>query len=151
MIVKKTEMENMPMMCNQCEEKENCKYIYANLRMFSCTPHNNCPLLEIPDQKPELTLTQHEHDLIQIIKKVYPDMDCIVITDNDCFINFTSDYVRLELIKTPYIYIGVKSPVMELFDKTKLPTLMSEFENRYHFKIYNINDLLSRPIRKEPK
>ena len=152
MIVFKTEMKNMPPACNFCNVKYGCKHVYQlNLDMLegaTCRP-NLCPLLEIPDPKPEPTLTQHEHDLIQIIKKVYPDMDCIVITDNDCFINFTSEYVRLELIKTPYIYISVKSPVMELFDKTKLPTLISEFENRYHFKIYNINNLLSRQIRKE--
>lgn len=152
MIVFKTEMKNMPPACNFCSVKYGCKYVrQLNLDMSleKIYRPSHCPLIKIPDPKPEPTLTQHEHDLIQIIKKVYPDMDCIVITDNDCFINFTSEYVRLELIKTPYIYIGVKSPVMELFDKTKLPTLMSEFENRYHFKIYNINDLLSLPIRKE--
>lgn len=157
MIIFKTELEKMPSCCIYCSAEYKCKYAFPiNLDMQEALKlppirPTDCPLLEIPDPKPESTLTQHEHDLIQIIKKVYPDMDCIVITDNDCFINFTSEYVRLELIKTPYIYIGVKSPVMELFDKTKLPTLMSEFENRYHFKIYNINDLLSRPIRKEPK
>ena len=150
MIVFKTEMKNMPPACNYCNFRHICKpELNLNPRdTKQIVPMlEYCPLIEIPDPKPEPTLTQHEHDLIQIIKKVYPDMDCIVITDNDCFINFTSEYVRLELIKTPYIYIGVKSPVMELFDKTKLPTLISEFENRYHFKIYNINNLLSRPIR----
>ena len=154
MIVFKTEIKEMPISCNYCSFRHICKpELNLNPRdKKQIVPFlEYCPLIEISDPKPEPTLTQHKHDLVEIIKKVYPDMDCIVITDNDCFINFTSEYVRLELIKTPYIYIGVKSPVMELFDKTKLPTLISEFENRYHFKIYNINDLLSRPIRKETK
>ena len=51
--------------------------------------------------------------------------------------------------KIPDKFKDSETFVKELFDKTKLPTLISEFENRYHFKIYNINDLLSRPIRKE--
>ena len=154
MIVFKTEMENMPPACNFCNVKYGCKHVHQlNLDMSLeeiYRPHN-CPLIKTPDPKPEPTLTQHEHDLIQIIKKVYPDMDCIVITNNDDFIQFTSDSVRLELIKEPYIHITVKSPVMELFDKTKLPTLISELGSKYNFKIYSINNLLSRPIRKEAK
>lgn len=151
MIIKKTEMENMPMLCNQCEEKENCKYIYANLRMFLCTPHNNCPLIEIPDPKPEPTLTQHEHDLIQIIKKVYPDVTHMGITkDNDGIYILTDVEVEMPLrVGGVRRYLYKEKLIINLFNKHKLPTLLSEFTNETSEKQYSINNLLSRPIRKE--
>ena len=154
MIIFKTEMNEMPISCNYCVVRHICKpelNLSPRDTKQIVTFLEHCPLLEIPDPKPEPTLTQHEHDLIEIIKKVYPDKDCIVIINNDYLIRFVSNSVmtQLEQIYSSNPTVSFHSPFMELFDKTKLPTLLSEFENNRKWKVYNINDLLSRPIRKE--
>ena len=155
MIVRKTSMNEMPMLCSQCEEKENCEYVYENLRMFLCTQNKDCPLIEIPDPKPEPTLTQHEHDLIQIIKKVYPDVTHMGITkDNDSIYILTDVETEMPLRVGGvgrYLYKDKEKLEINLFDKHKLPTLLSEFTSEISKKQYSINNLLSRPIRKEPK
>ena len=151
MIVRKTSMNEMPMLCSQCEEKENCEYVYENLRMFLYTQNKYCPLIEIPDPKPEPTLTQHEYDLIQIIKKVYPDVTHMGITkDNDGIYILTDVEVEMPLsVGGARRYLYKEKLEINLFNKHKLPTLLSEFTNETSEKQYSINNLLSRPIRKE--
>ena len=150
MIVRKTSMKEIPITCNECRVNYHCG-VFQDLLKELPYRSKDCPLLEIPDPKPEPTLTQHEHDLIEIIKKVYLDKDCIVIINNDYLIRFVSNSVmtQLEQIYSSNPTVSFHSPFMELFDKTKLPALLSEFENNRKWKVYNINDLLSRPIRKE--
>ena len=106
MIVFKTEMKNMPPACNYCNFRHICKpELNLNPRdTKQIVPMlEYCPLIEIPDPKPEPTLTQHEHDLIQIIKKVYPDMDCIVITDNATFVMRQTDFQVMRVMKKNYM------------------------------------------------
>jgi DNA-directed RNA polymerase subunit RPC12/RpoP len=155
MIVFKTEMENMPIYCNYCSFRHICKpELNLNPRdTKQIIPFlEYCPLLKIPDPKPEPTLTQHEHDLIQIIKKVYPDAESIVIYDKYDVFYFvtnpqTAKWHYIEDNKWGYCAVGT----VDLFDKYKLPTLLLELTENIKAKQYNINDLLSRPIRKEPK
>ena len=156
MIVFKTEMENMPPACNFCNVKYGCKHVrQLNLDMSLeafYRPHN-CPLIKTPDPKPEPTLTQHEHDLIQIIKKVYPDVTHMGITKHDDSIYILTD-VEIEMplrVGGVRHYLYKEKLIINLFDKYKLPTLLSEFTNEISEKQYSINNLLSRPIRKEPK
>ena len=156
MIVFKTEMENMPPVCNFCNVKYGCKHVHQlNLDMSlekMYRPHN-CPLIKIPDPKPEPTLTQHEHDLIEIIKKVYPDVTHMGITkDNDGIYILTDVEVEMPLrVGGVRRYLYKEKIEINLFNKHKLPTLLSEFTNETSEKQYSINNLLSRPIRKETK
>lgn len=158
MIVFKTEMNEMPISCNYCVVRHICKpelNLSPRDTKQIVTFLEHCPLLEIPDPKPEPTLTQHEHDLIQIIKKVYPEAESIGITNTD-------DEIYLILNKQITVQYGYASKqqsnvkykekiYVDLFDKHKLPTLLSEFTNETSEKQYSINRLLSRPIRKEQK
>ena len=152
MIVFKTEMKNMPPACNFCSVKYGCKYVrQLNLDMSLekfYRPHN-CPLLKNPDPKPEPTLTQHEHDLIQIIKKVYPDAVNIGIARNENIINVVLDRtlttLSTDLFKREYKCM--QTIPLELFDKYKLPTLLSEFTQQTYAIQYPIEKLLSMPIK----
>lgn len=156
MIIFKTELEKMPSCCIYCSAEYKCKYAFPiNLDMQEALKlppirPTACPLVEIPDPKPELTLTQHEHDLIEIIKKVYPDVESIVIYKKYDEIYFVSNpmlatWHRIEDDKFGYHAVGL----VDLFDKHKLPTLLSELTETILSKQFYINDLLSRPIRKE--
>ena len=150
MIVRKTSMKEMPTTCNKCRVNYYCG-VFQDLLKELPYRSKDCPLLEIPDPKPEPTLTQHEHDLIQIIKKVYPDATHVGITKYD-----DSIYILTNVgIEMPLRVGGVRRYLykekikIDLFDKHKLQTLLSEFTNETSEKQYNINLLLSRPIRKE--
>lgn len=150
MIVRKTSMKEMPITCNVCAYRYLCHHYMKSLSEITCRP-TNCPLLEIPDPKPEPTLTQHEHDLIEIIRNVYPDATHIGITKDD-----DSIYILIDIeIEIPLRVGGVRRYLykekikINLFDKHKLQTLLSEFTNETSEKQYSINNLLSRPIRKE--
>ena len=156
MIVFKMNMNEMPISCNYCVVRHICK------PELNLSPRDtkqivpflkDCPLLEIPDQKPEPTLTQHEHDLIQIIKKVYPDVTHMGITkDNDGIYILTDVEVEMPLrVGGVRRYLYKEKIEINLFNKHKLPTLLSEFTNETSKKQYSINNLLSRPIRKETK
>lgn len=156
MIVFKTEMKNMPPACNFCNVKYGCKHVHQlnfDMSLEKIYRPHNCPLLKTPDPKPEPTLTQHEHDLIQIIKKVYPDATHMGITkDNDGIYILTDVEVEMPLrVGGVRRYLYKEKLIINLFDKHKLPTLLSEFTNEISKKQYSINNLLSRPIRKEPK
>lgn len=154
MIVFKTEMEKMPSCCNDCNVKYGCRHAHLlNLNALKLTLHraSKCPLIEIPDPKPEPTLTQHEHDLISIIRNVYPDATHIGITKDDDSIYILTD-VEIEMplrVGGVRRYLYKEKIKINLFDKHKLQTLLSEFTNETSKKQYNINLLLSRPIRKE--
>ena len=154
MIVFKTEMENMPPACNFCSVKYRCKYVrQLNLDMSLeafYRPHN-CPLIKTPDPKSEPTLTQHEHDLIQIIKKVHPNVTHMGITkDNDGIYILIDVEVEMPLrVGGVRRYLYKEKLEINLFNKHKLPTLLSEFTSETSEKQYSINNLLSRPIRKE--
>lgn len=156
MIVFKTEMEKMPSCCNYCNVKYGCRHAHLlNLNALKLTLHraSKCPLLEIPDPKPEqeielkpiITITQHEHDLISIIKKAYPEYKYLLI--NKMFVN-------LFLAKNSNVDIGDKTRIyydcqMELFNTDKLPNLCKFTDEKTICIEYNIDQLLSRPIRKE--
>ena len=153
MIVFKTEMREMPISCNYCVVRHICK------PELNLSPRDtkqivpflkDCPLLEIPDPKPEPTLTQHEHDLIEIIKKVHPNASDIYIKTFDEKVYLLLDMVlniTYQKGKTQWDYSEVRE--LDLFNKFKLPTLLYEFDTNTIEKQYNINDLLSRPIKKE--
>ena len=154
MIVFKTEIKEMPISCNYCSFRHICK------PELNLSPRDTkqiipfleyCPLIKIPDPKPEPTLTQHEHDLIQIIKKVHPDITHMGITKHDDSIYILTD-VKTEkplLVGGVRRYLYKEKIIINLFDKYKFPTLLSEFTNETSEKQYNINSLLSRSIRKE--
>lgn len=152
MIVFKTEMKNMPPTCNYCNFRHICK------PELNLSPRDTkqivpfleyCPLVEIPDPKPEPTLTQHEHDLIQIIKKVYPEAVSIGIARNENIINVVLDRtlttLSTDLFKREYKCM--QTIPLELFDKYKLPTLLSEFTQQTYAIQYPIEKLLSMPIK----
>ena len=150
MIIFKTRIEEMPKTCNVCGCRYLCHYYMKSLSEITCRP-TNCPLLEIPDPKPEPTLTQHEHDLIQIIKNVYPDVTHMGITkDNDGIYILIDVEVEMPLrVGGVRRYLYKEKLEINLFNKHKLPTLLSEFTSETSEKQYSINNLLSRPIRKE--
>ena len=152
MIVFKTEMNEMPISCNYCIIRHICK---PELNLSPCDTKQivpfleHCPLLEIPDPKPESTLTQHEHDLIEIIKKVYPEAVSIGIAKKEDIINVVLDRtlttVSGDLFKRGYKCM--QTIPLELFDKYKLPTLLSEFTQQTYAIQYPIDKLLSMPIK----
>lgn len=153
MIVFKTEMKEMPTLCRQCNQVHNCMW-WLGKKINLDTPRlPDCPLIEIPDPKPEheielkpiITITQHEHDLISIIKKAYPEYKYLLI--NKMFVN-------LFLAKNSNIDIGDKTRIyydcqMELFNTDKLPNLCKFTDEKTICIEYNIDQLLSLPIRKE--
>jgi len=153
MIVFKMNMSEMPISCNYCVGRHICKpelNLSPRDTKQIVTFLEHCPLLEIPDPKPELTLTQHEHDLISIIKKVYPDAESIVIYDKYDEIYFVSNpmlatWHSIEDNKFGYRAVGL----VDLFNKHKLPTLLLELTETILSKEFYIDQLLSRTIRKE--
>ena len=146
MIVFKTEMENMPPACNFCNVKYGCKHVrQLNLDMSLeafYRPHN-CPLIKTPDPKPEPTLTQHEHDLVQIIKKVYPEYKYLII--NKMFVNlFLAKNSNTDINDRTRIYYDCQ---MELFNTDKLPSLCTFTDNNAFCCEYNIDQILGRKIK----
>ena len=150
MIVRKTSMKEMPTTCNVCAYRYLCHHYMKSLSEITYRP-KHCPLLEITDPKPEPTLTQHEHDLISIIRNVCPDATHIGITKDDDSIYILTD-IEIEIplrVGGVRRYLYKEKIKINLFDKHKLQTLLSEFTNETSEKQYSINNLLSRPIRKE--
>ena len=146
MIVFKTEMENMPPACNYCNFRHICKpELNPNPRdTTQIVPFlEYCPLIEIPDPKPEPTLTQHEHDLIQIIKKVYPEYKYLII--NKMFVNlFLAKNSNIDINDRTRIYYDCQ---MELFNTDKLPSLCTFTDNNAFCYEYNIDQILERKIK----
>ena len=148
MIVRKTSMKEIPITCNECRVNYHCG-VFQDLLKELPYRSKDCPLIEIPDPKPEPTLTQHEHDLISITRNVYPDAVSIGIAKKEDIINVVLDRtlttVSGDLFKREYKYM--QTIPLELFDKYKLPTLLSEFTQQTYAIQYPIDKLLSMPIK----
>lgn len=147
MIMFKTEMKEMPKRCNSCTQIDACKTSKpCNISFFLCPRTDDCPLIEfITDEpKPTPAITQHEHDLLSILQKLYPNLINIGITKNDDSI-YLCKRIIVPTFQRDFNYIA--RTTFDLFDKHKLPTLTSEFTEETFEKQYSINKLLSRPIK----
>lgn len=145
MIMFKTEMKEKPRWCNACTQKEICKITEpCNLNVFLCKRPFNCPLIEAEDTqpKPKATITQHEHDLLSILSKVYLGYKYLVIFKNMNLLHVSEVINDFDSLGSgEYLEIN-------LFRKEKLPTLLCEFTDK-NFKAlaFDIEEVLSRPIK----